>query len=1019
MMSAIIALIHRPVVSSVINLLIIVLGIFAIGELGVQQYPNVQQPQVAISVSYPGADPSLIETEITTPIEEQISGIAGIKYFSSISVAGASTITITFEMGVDTSVAATQIQNRVSRAQNNFPADAMQPIVSNQAAQPELYLALTSNEWSVEQLNEYYHLAMMTQLQLIPGIEEVQVWGDGFAMRVWIDPDELAARSLTPLDVVNATNAQNIAMPGGTFVAGTEQYVNTSDMRLYTDSDWNDLIISYQDDGVIRLGDVATTEWGSASVPPTAMTYFNNQSVLAMAFQLFPDANAIEVVDQINAMVPNLVATMPADLDLQTIYDRTTFVRDSIEEVFKTIGEAILLVILVVSVFLRSFRSILIPAVTVPLSLCGAFVLIYMLGFSLNVLTLLALVLAIGLVVDDGIVVLENTFRHIEMGKPPLQAAIDGAREISFPVVSTTVTLALVYVPIGFLSGQIGELFRQFAYTLGGTVLISGFIALTLSPMMCAKMLRLSKKDRSRIDAGQKPPVPWYTRIYLSTLGTCLRHLRPVVVAIAIASGFVTYFLYISLPQELLPTEDQDIVMVVYQCPEESSYQATRDVGLAIMTILETVPEGEDLFLAIGVPQTYQGMCFLTLPGQTQRDRTQQEIVKSLMVPMLSIPGGLAIPVNMPPPAIGGSSNQQVNLVLTTINEYSDLEEAVGILMALPGASKETAAEQVDLNLTVPGLKNVIDRDMAAAVGIDATTAAQTLAASLAPYRTSQTVRNGQSYWTYVQTPLSDRQDPSLLDRLFVRNSTTGNLVPMSNFVSIERTIGPVQLNHYNGQRSATINANIAGGSDLGSALDYLESAVNEKTTGVLPQFTGYSQTFQESRGQMTMTFAAGLLVIYLVLSALFNSFLDPLIILLTVPLSLFGAVLALTIAGDTINMYSNIGLITLAGLICKQGILLVDVANEGRDQGMPPLEAALHAGELRVRPILMTTAAMVLGAVPLALATGSGHESRQPLGWVIIGGLLFGTFLSLYVIPVVYSYLAGLESRKPIPPTT
>ena len=1006
-MNLLILLIKRPVVAIVFNLMLIAMGYFAYEKLPVRQYPNIILPVINISTSYVGADPELIEQQITIPIEQQINGIEGLRYYTSSSVQDGSSLTLTFNLGADLDYATSEIRSAVEAASVYFPADAKLPVISrSSSSQSIMYLALSSNQWDITELTEYFWLAIRPRYELIEGVQELSDFGMQYGMRLWINPEKLASFGLTPQDVVSAVQAQNVQLPGGTIENEFKQYTIITDMKLNTPEAFNEMILAYRDGYPVRFKDIGNAVLGGQNEPPTSAFWSDGVRTLGIAVNIFPDANALEVAKEIKRLLPETNERLPADLQFSINFDRTQFIEQSISEVIRTIIEAVGLVLLVVSLFLWSPRATLIPIVTIPLSLFGAMGVMYLMGFSINVLTLLALVLAIGLVVDDAIVVLENTYRHIEEGKKPIPASIISIQEIAFPVIATTVVLAVVYIPIGFLPGQSGQLFKEFAFTLAGTVLISGYIAMTLSPMMCSRLLKQPKKKKEHTSKM----LDWYGHF----LDVVLRRFRPLVVVVALVVGIGAYGLYRSMPQEFLPVEDQNIVFIFIKAPDGVNFNFMQKYVLHVESLVaELVPEKERTLGIAGSGSPSQGLVIAILKPKSERKRSQQEIVKALFPQIATIPAIQAIPINPPPPSVGGASNQVINFVITTIDTYEDLNQAQEDLFASQEAASYVANAQSDLNLNVMNFRARINREEASSVGVDASDVAYNLAASLAPYRITSIIKDGRNYDVYVQMNYADRINPSMIERLYLRNKFENKMVPMSSIAWLEPYIGPISLNHYNGQKSATINADVAAGQSLGESLDYLNQFITDNFNNIDTYFTGYSDTFFESRGQFVYLFGAALLVVYLILAAMLNSFIDPLIILLTVPLSMFGAIFLLKLTGGTMNLYSNIGLVTLVGLISKHGILLVDFSNMLRKEGMNVREATIEGAKLRLRPILMTTGAMVLGAAPLALAGGAGAETRHPLGWVIIGGLTFGTLLTLIVIPTVYSYLAYFEKSE------
>lgn len=1014
-------LIRRPIVAFVCNMLLVVVGVIAFYLLPISQYPSISLPEVTISTTYQGADASLMEAEITSPIEQVLTGIEGIIYYTSTSTQSTSVITVTLEMGTDSGLVASLIQNRVSQASSYFPEAALPPVVASASSTPQIYMALSSKTASLPELTSVYNTTLLNTLNNIDGVNQIEVFDNPYAMRLWIDPAKLAGHDLTPIDVANAVESQSVALSAGDLVNDYRQYDVSTDFRLNTADEWNDLIIAYRDGFPIRLSDVGYAELDADNVPPEDLFVWNGLVGLGMAVETYADANAIDVSDALRAMLPELNRQLPGDLELSITYDRTDFVRSSIVEVVKSMGEAIILVILVVSLFLLSWRAVLVPIVTIPLSLAGAMGLLLVLGFSLNTMTLLALVLAIGLVVDDGIVVLENIYRYMEMGKKPMTAAIEGLRDILFPLIATTTTLALVFAPVGLVPGQMGALFEQFAFTLAGTVLISGYIAMTLSPVMCRLLLRPSKKMAEKADeeggATSSEGQDWISRNYGKLLSFTLRYLRPVVILIAIGVAFAAWMVGRTLQSELLPTEDQSVVMVFYEGPQYVSFADLRRNADEIDAILQKIPEGLTNINLIGTPAPnyYEGLGILTLTPESERKRSQQEIVASLAKPMSEIPGVMAVPINIPPSVFGGASQQDVNFVWRSVDGYDNLWESWKKLAADPDFSKYVSAPVIDLQPASPQYRVELDRDLAEASGVSASAAAQTLAATLAPDLLNQFVKDGLAYWVYLGVHPDKLSDLRILDDIYVRGNDE-DLVPLSALVKFVPFEDLLYANHYMGQDSLTINANPAPGMALGDSLDFLEQWTEDNTDGIIGSTTGYSWTYTQGQGKVGLSFACGILVVYLVLSAMFNSMIDPLVVLLVVPLSMLGALVCLKLNDETLNIYSQIGLLTLVGLISKHGILIIEVANRARQEGMDIIGATIHAGQLRVRPILMTTGAMVLGALPLVIEGGAGHETREPVGWVLVGGMLFGTLMSLFVVPTVYTYFSALDKNRFLP---
>jgi len=737
---------------------------------------------------------------------------------------------------------------------------------------------------------------------------------------------------------------------------------------------------------------------------------FNGQPAIALGVVKQATANPLDVSNEVAAAMPGILASLPEGMIAKVAHDKSIFIRESVKNVYETIGEAILLVVLIIFLFLRSFRATLIPLVTIPVSLIGAFALMYMLNFSINTLTLLALVLAIGLVVDDAIVMMENIYRHVEDGEEPVEAALIGSKEIGFAVLAMTLTLAAVYAPIGFMSGNTGRLFTEFAWTLAGAVIVSGFVALTLSPMMCSKLLHRSENHGwfyRIIESGLRGLTSGYRMLLRGAL-----KVRPLILLIGLSVAGSSYFLFSELKSELAPTEDQGLLVGIIQAPEGSTIEYTDSYAKKLEEIFAKVPETERYFVVSGRPTVSQGTTFLKLKPWDERTRTQQQVAAELAPQMMAIPGVVAFP-SSPPPLGQGIRDKPIQMVIETSRPYAELQVMVDKMLDKAADNPGLVNVDTDLKLNAPQLEVDIDRDKAAAVGVEVETLGRTLETLLGGRQVTRFKREGEQYDVIVKVADIDRRNPEDLRRIYVRGRGD-TMIPLSNLMSVKESVAPKELNHFNQLRSAMITSHLAPGYTLSEGLDFLEKAAEE----VLPptariDYAGQSREFKQTSSSIYFTFLLALAFIYLVLAAQFESFKDPFIIMLTVPLSITGALLALWWSGGTLNIYSQVGLVTLIGLITKHGILIVEFANQLRAQGHPIREAVIESATLRMRPILMTTGAMVLGAVPLALATGAGAESRQDIGWVIVGGLLVGTLFTLFVIPVVYTYLASRTVKQ------
>lgn len=1006
--------IERPVFSTVMSLLMVLIGVVAFDRLTVREYPNIDEPVVSVTTTYTGASPEIVESQVTQILEGSVAGIAGIETITSSSRSESSRITIKFSLETDPDVAASEVRDRVGRVRGQLPDEIDEPIIAKVEAdaQPVIFMVLTSDRLSPLELTDYADRTVTDQLQNLNGVAEIQIYGERrYAMRIWIDRARLAAYDLTVQDVEDALRAQNLEVPSGRIESVDREFTVLSRTGLTTAEQFRDIIVKDADGFPVRLDDVARVELGSEEARNTAR--FNGQNAIAIGVVKQATANPLDVSTAVREALPKILETLPEGMHLGVAYDTAIFIDASIEAVYTTIAEAVVLVVLVIFVFLRTFRATIVPLVTIPVSLIGAFAVMYALGFTINTLTLLSMVLAIGLVVDDAIVVLENIYRKVEEGIPPRRAAVEGIREISGAVVAMTLTLAAVYAPVAFAPGRTGRLFTEFALTLAGTVLISGFIALTLSPMMCSRLLS-GKQKHGRVYMMLERFFVGMTRGYGRLLSGVLR-VRPLVVLVALGVGGASYFLFTNLDSELAPVEDRGVVLSIGVAPVGSTIDYTSRYAQQFEGILSDVPEVEDIFVIAGFPDVTQAISFASLVPWDERERSQQEIVAGVTPQLYAIPGLLAFAIN-PPSLGGGASSKPVEFVIQTSNSYEDLNGYVQTVLAAARENPGLMNLETDLKLNKPQIEIDVDRERVADVGSSVATVGRTLETLLGGRQVTRFEQNGEQYDVIVQVEPSERNTPSDLRDIYVRGSDD-TMIQLSNLVDIEETVAPKELPRFNQLRSATITATLAPGYPLGEALQFMRQTAEETLPdeGVQFDYAGQSREFFESGNSLYFVFVLALGFIYLVLAAQFESFIDPIIIMVTVPLSMTGALLALYLTGGTLNVFSQIGLVTLIGLITKHGILIVEFANQLQEAGKGKAEAAVEAAKLRLRPILMTTGAMVFGAVPLALAAGAGAESRQQIGWVIVGGMTLGTLLTLFVVPTVYTYLAR-RHEKPAP---
>ncbi|MFZ6048851.1 efflux RND transporter permease subunit [Pseudomonas sp. CR3202] len=998
--------IRRPVFATVLSLILVLLGLMAYQRLAVREYPNIDVPIVTVNVIYPGASPEIMESQVAQPIEDVLSGIEGLDFVSSISRSENTQITAQFRLGTNADEAANDVRDRLGRVRGLLPDEINEPIVQKVEAdaQPVIWLAFYSDRHSAMEITDVLERMVRDRLQTIPGVSEVQVRGARrFAMRIWLDPEKLAAHDLTVQDVEDALRRQNVEIPAGRIESVQREFSVLSETDLRTPEEFNDLILNDQRGYLLRLADVGHAEIGAADV--RSLVRFNGRSAVALGLVRQATANPLEISDGLNAALPEVRALLPDGMKMDIANDNSLFIRESIDNVYTTIWEAVGLVILIIFIFLRSLRATLIPLVTIPVSLIGAFSLMVLLGFSINTLTLLAMVLAIGLVVDDAIVVLENIHRHIEEGMSPLQAAYKGSREIAFAVIAMTLTLAAVYAPIGFMQGTSGKLFTEFSWTLAGAVLVSGFVALTLSPMMCGQLLKPYAAQRhGKLYNLVESFLHGLTYSYRHLLERVLRAWL-LIVTVLVAILALCLVLFSGLRSELAPTEDTGTIVGSINGPDGATIEYTSRYAKMLEEAYQSIPEANRYMVVVGFPTVAQGLSFLKLEDWDARKRTQFEIRDELLPKLRDIPGVRAFPINRPP--LGQSArNQPVNFVIRSSLEYSELQKYVDQLMERVRDYPGLESLDSDLKLNAPQLKVTVNREQAVAVGTDAAAIGRSLESLFGSRQVTRFKQSGEQYDVLVQLANVDRSNPDDLNRVYVRGRND-SMVQLANLIDVRETVAPRELNHFNQLRAVTVTANVGSGFTLGEALDHLEEAAR----AVFPpdtqfDYTGTSRDFKDSSAGVALIFALALVFIYLVLAAQFESFVDPLIILFSVPLSMAGALLALTFFGGTLNIYSQVGMVTLIGLITKHGILIVEFANQLLRQGWDLHEAVLEASVKRLRPILMTTGAMVLGSVPLAIASGAGGESRQQIGMVIVGGLLVGTFFTLFVVPTLYQQL-------------
>ncbi|MEY4986617.1 MAG: hypothetical protein RL567_396 [Bacteroidota bacterium] len=1013
--------IKRPVLSIVMSVTIIVFGLIGYSYLGIREYPSVDPPVVTVQTSYTGANADIIESQITEPLEESINGIAGIKSLSSSSRDGRSNITVEFDLAINIEDAANDVRDRVSRSMAVLPKDVDPPVVSKADADsnPIYNLNIYSKTRDLLSLNEIATRNVKEKLQTIPGVSSVQMWGEKkYAMRLHIDPERLASFRLTAPDIVNALTKQNIELPSGSIEGNNTELTVRTQGRMTSVEDFNNLIIREEGDRSVKFSDVGNAELA----PENEKTFFKRDMVpmISIAVVPQPGSNQIEIVDQIHKKLTQIQSTIPGDVILKEGFDNTKYVRKSIEEVEETILTAILLVTIVIFLFLRDWRSTIIPLTAIPVSLIGVFFFMYLAGFSINVLTLLGIVLSIGLVVDDAIVVLENIYTKIEEGLSPWEAALAGSKEIYFAVISTTVTLAAVFLPVIFLQGITGQLFREFGIVVAGSVIISAFVSLTLTPMLSSKLLK-SGHSKPWFYNVTEPFFVWLTSAYENSLQSFLK-IRWIAWVIMISLVGVIYGLFKTgaIPSELAPLEDRGQLRISATAPEGATFDYMLNFTDEFTKfIMKDIPAEERSAIytitspGFGNAGSNSGMIRVLLSDSNAR-RSQQAIVDELQPKVKKFSGAKSIVIQEPTLQTGqrGGGGLPVAFVIQAPN-FEKLKKMMPQFMAKVRDSPKFEVSDINLKFTKPELRLEIDRAKAQNLGVSIQDVAQTLQLGLSGRRFGYFIMDGKQYQVIGQINRSLRNDVNDLKSLYVKNNR-GDLIQLDNMVKITEQSTPPQLFRFNRYSAATVTAQMAKGVTLGEALDEMDKLAKETfDESFSTAYDGQSKQFKESSSSLLFAFALAILLIYLILSAQFESFIDPFIILFTVPLAVAGALLSLWDFSQTLNIFSQIGIIVLIGLVTKNGILIVEFANQKKESGLGKLDAVKAAATARFRPIIMTSLCTILGILPIALALGSGSTSRVSMGIAVVGGMLFSTTLTLYVIPAIYSYMSrNLKAR-------
>lgn len=1007
--------IRRPVFATVLSLAILLFGIISFFLLPVREYPDVDPPVISIVTTYRGANPSVVETEITNILEEQFATLEGVKTMSSSSREGGSVVTIEFELGRNVDEAANDVRDRVSRVRGQLPQEIDDPIISkvDANAQPIMWIALTSQRHSELELTDAADRILKERLQRLPGIGSVLLGGERrYAMRIWLDPLRMAAHGLTTQDIENALRRENAEIPGGRVEGQSREFSVRTRGELSKPEEFGAIIVSQNGNNSVRLRDIADVKIGAEDDRSAAR--YNGQPTVGLGIIKQSEASTVDAAKEVRDALPALAKEIPEGMKLDIAYDSSVFINESLVEVQETLLIAVVLVIIVVLAFLKSFRATIIPTLAIPISIVGAFAAIYFAGYTINILTLLALVLAIGLVVDDAIVVLENVYRHMELGKSRWQAALDGSKEIGFAVVATTLTLVAVFIPLAFLTGTVGRLFNEFGASVAVAVLISGFVALTLTPMLSSQILRpLHGGSTNWASRSFDSFFDGMNRVYDRILrGSLQRRLLVVLGGVILLAA--SFFIFRSLPSELVPVEDRGFGFGIVMAPEGATLEYTDGYVREVEKRLLALPETEGLFTAIGLGFDGPGsvttsFMFLKLKPRNERDKSQQQIIQELFPQLISIPGVLAFVIN--PPSLGSDFTGEVSYVLQA-DDYQELNGAVGMMMGEASKLGYLVNLDSDLRLNKPQLDIDIDRERASGLGVSVTDIGSTLETFLGGRTVTNFKRGTKQYDVILQMKPESRSTPDAIRNLYIRSNS--GLVQMANVVKVENSVAPKELNHYNRVRSATITASLVPGMALGQALDDLDRIAQEKLPPTIKRdYAGQSLEFKSSSTSLYFMFLLAIVFIYLALAAQFESFIHPFTILLSVPLAVFGALFTLFIFGQSLNIYSQIGLIMLVGLVTKNSILIVEFANQLRERGASLIDAVTEAATIRLRPILMTSFSTIFGILPIAIGLGAGAEARRPLGLAVVGGMFFSTFLTLIIVPVVYTLLASLTKSR------
>ena len=1000
--------IRRPVLATVLTIIILLFGLIGYTTLGVREYPSVDNPIISVTCSYPGANAEVIENQITEPLEQNINGIPGIRSLSSTSQQGQCRITVEFELSVDLETAANDVRDKVSRAQRYLPRDCDPPTVSkaDADASPILMVAIQSHTRSLLELSEIADLTVKEQLQTIPDVSSVSIWGEKrYSMRLWLDPVKMAGYSITPVDVKNAIDKQNLELPSGSIEGNTVELTLRTMGQMHTAKEFNNIILKEQNGQVVRFSDIGYAELGPADLK--SYMKMNGVPMVGVVVIPQPGANHIDIADAVYERMEQMKKDLPDDVEYTYGFDNTRFIRASIAEVESTVYEAFALVIIIIFLFLRDWRVTLIPCIVIPVSLIGAFFVMYIAGFSINVLTMLAVVLSVGLVVDDAIVMTENIYIRIERGMKPFEAGIEGAKEIFFAVISTTITLAAVFIPIVFMEGTSGRLFREFSFVVAGSVIISAFSALTFTPMLATKLL----KHREKQNWFYRKTEPFFegmNLLYARSLQAFLRKRIIAIPFILITLALIGY-LWNHIPAEMAPLEDRSQINIRTSAAEGASYEYIRDYTEEINTLVDSIVP--DAAFVTARVSSGSGNIQVTLKDIKERDYTQMEVAEKISKAIRTHTKARSF-VQQQSSFGGRRASMPVQYVLQAVS-IEKLQEVLPEFLAQVYDNPTFQMADVDLKFSSPEMRVTINRDKAGTMGVSVRDIGETLQYGLSGQRMGYFYMNGKQYEILGQINRQQRNQPANIKSIYIRNDK-GEMIQLDNLVEFVEAVAPPKLYHYNRFISATISAGLAEGKTIGDGLDEMDKIADKVLDDTFrTALSGDSKEYRESSSSLMFAFILALILIYLILSAQFESFKDPLIIMLTVPLAIAGALVFMCFGDITMNIFSQIGIIMLIGLVAKNGILIVEFANQKQEAGEEKMLAIRDAALQRLRPILMTSASTILGLLPLAFASGEGANQRIAMGVAVVGGMLVSTFLTMYIVPAIYSYISTNRAKK------